>query len=71
MPIDRLLQSANAEKIKLLNRSFDFTLRSLGVADRNDPLCEMLARKLIEIELSGISDPKEAAKSVVHRIGLR
>ena len=50
MPINRLLKIGKytPEEIELLNRAFDLALRSMGLVDRNDPLYEMIARKIIE-----------------------
>jgi hypothetical protein len=36
------------EEVAKLNAAY-VALRSLSLVDRNDPLCEMLARKVIEI----------------------
>jgi hypothetical protein len=73
MPIDRLLKVGKytPEDIELLNKAFDLALRSMGLVDRNDPLCEMVARKVIEAGATGISDPKKIAEVAVVRMGLR
>lgn len=72
MPINRLLKVGKytPEEIELLNKAFDLALRSMGLVDRNDPLCEMIARKILEAGVS-ISDPKEIADVAVARMGLR
>jgi hypothetical protein len=72
MPIDRLLKDKRApEEIELLNEAFNHALNLLGVVDRNDPLCEMVARKVIDVGASGISEPREVGEKAVARIGLR
>jgi len=72
MPINRLLKDKRApEEIERLNEAFNHALNLLGVADRNDPLCDMVARKVIEVDATGISEPREIAKIAVMRIGLR
>ena len=72
MPIDRLLKDKRApEEIELLNKAFNHALNLLGVVDRNDPLCDMVARKVIEVGVSGIREPREVAEMAVARIGLR
>src|SRR5262245_61296514 len=49
MPINRLLKDKHTpEEIELLNKAFNHALNLLGVIDRNDPLCDMVARKVIE-----------------------
>ena len=72
MPINRLLELGKytPEETELLNEAFNVTLRLMGLVDRNDPLCEMVARKVIEAGI-GMSDPKEIAEMAVARIGLR
>ena len=72
MPINRMLKDKRApEAIELLNKAFNHALNLLGVVDRNDPLCDMVARKVIEVGASGPSEPREIAKMAVARIGLR
>jgi hypothetical protein len=72
MPINRLLKDKRTpEEIELLNNAFNHALNLLGVVDRNDPLCDMVARKVIEAGATGLSEPRENAKMVVARIGLR
>jgi hypothetical protein len=51
MPINRLLVGSKLEpeEINRLNAAYTYALRSLSLVDRDDPLTEMLARKVIEI----------------------
>ena len=73
MPINRLLKNGQhtPDEIELLNKAFNHALNLLGVVDRNDPLCDMVARKVIEVGESGIGEPREIAEMAVARIGLR
>jgi hypothetical protein len=72
MPINRLLKDkCTPEEIELLNKAFDHALNLLGVVDRNDPFCDMVVRKVIEVRATGISEPREIAEMAVVRIGLR
>jgi hypothetical protein len=72
MPINRLLKDKRTpEEIELLNKAFNHALNLLGVADRHDPLCDMVARKVIEVGTTGTSEPREIAEMAVVRIGLR
>ena len=59
MPIDRLLalSELSPERQEVLKRAFDRTLRELNLVDRNDPICEIVARKIIEVGAKGISSP--------------
>ena len=72
MPINRLLKDKRTpEEIELLNQAFNHALNFLGVVDRNDPLCDLVARNVIEVGTTGISEPREIAEIAVARIGLR
>jgi hypothetical protein len=72
MPIDRLFRDGKitAEELDRLNRAFTFTLKSLSLADRNDSLCDIVARKVIEIDAGGTHDPKEIAKQAAKDFGI-
>ncbi|MBV8918289.1 hypothetical protein [Bradyrhizobium sp.] len=61
MPIDRLLKGSNfsAAEIEILNRAFDRALKTLGLVDRNDPITEIVAAKIIAAGERGLRDPKE------------
>jgi hypothetical protein len=63
MPINRLLKDSKLtpEQIERLNKAYTFTLHSLSLVDRNDPLTELVARKVIEIGAT-VHDPAEIAK---------
>jgi hypothetical protein len=49
---------------------FSFTLKSPNLVDRGDTLCEIVARKVIEIDRAGTHDPHQIAKLVAKRLGL-
>lgn len=61
MPITRLLKGSNlpAAEIKNLNRAFDLALRKLGLVDRNDPITEIVAAKIVAVAKRGVRDPTE------------
>src|SRR6185295_18414708 len=70
MPINRLLKDKRTpEEIELLNKAFNHALNLLGVVDRNDPLCDMVARKVLEVGATGINEPREIAEMAVARMG--
>jgi hypothetical protein len=59
------------EEIKRLNRAYTFALRTLSLVDRrNDPVCDVIARKIIEIDATGTHEPKEIARLAVKQLGL-
>jgi hypothetical protein len=69
MPINRLLGKASPEEIERLNRAFSFTLRSLSLVDRDDPICEIVACKVIELDRAGTRDPREIAALASRQLG--
>lgn len=71
MPINRLLKDANygPEDVDRLNRAFALALSILGLIDRSDPICELVARKIISIYAAGTREPEEIAKLAVVQLG--
>jgi hypothetical protein len=51
MPIYRLLQNKpmGPEEISRLTTAYEQALQTIGLVDRNDPIAEMVAKKIIEI----------------------
>ena len=72
MPIRRLLAGSGlgADEVEILTRAFDQALRSLSLVDRNDPLTELVAKKIIEIGASTIRDPVEIANVAIKKMGI-
>ena len=72
MPINRFLakDKLQPEQVERLNEAFELALRSLGV-DRNDPMVDILAKKIIEIATTGIRDPREIADTAIRQLGAR
>jgi hypothetical protein len=70
MLITRLLQNSNlgpAEQ-EILNLAFIRGLRLLHLVDRNDPVCEIVARKIIEIGATGAGDPVVISEIAVRKL---
>lgn len=69
MPINRLLLDSKLEpeEIARLNAAYSCALRSLSLIDRNDPLIDMLARKIIEAGAT-LSDPREISEIAVKKL---
>jgi hypothetical protein len=72
MPINRLFRDGKfkPEEVERLNRAYTFTLRSLRLIDRNDPLCDIVADKVIEIDAAGTHEPEEIARLAVKHLGM-
>jgi hypothetical protein len=67
MPIYRLLQhqAFEPEVTAVLGKVFEEVLRSLGLADRSDPLTELVARKVIELAQRGERDPVRLQRLII------
>jgi hypothetical protein len=72
MPINRLLKDGKVtpEEAQVLSRAFDLALRLLHLVDRNDPLSELVAKKIIEIGATGVRDPSKISTMAVKQLGL-
>jgi hypothetical protein len=58
VPIYRFLKDSKLtpEQQHVVSLAFDRALTKLHLVDRNDPLCEMVARKVIELGEGGVSN---------------
>jgi hypothetical protein len=67
VPIYRLLerQAFEPEHCQAMTAAYEAVLQELGLNDRNDPLCEIIARTIIACGQQGIRDPNE-----LHRCAL-
>jgi len=52
-----------------LRQAFNLALNGLYLVDRNDPVCEIVAHKIIEIGLNGNRNPREIAALVIKQLG--
>jgi len=70
MPITRLLQKSNLwpAQQEILNLAYIRALRLLHLKDRSDPICEIVARKIIEIGATGAGDPVVISEIAVRQL---
>jgi hypothetical protein len=60
MPIYEIMRRQGVfapEEVAMLGKVFEDLLQTLGLVDRQDPMTEMVAKKLVELATSGIRDP--------------
>jgi hypothetical protein len=71
VPINKLLTDGKVkpEDVERLNRAFTFALNALGLVDRNDPVCEIVARKVVEIDAAGTHHPEEIGTLAAKQLG--
>ena len=66
MPIRRYITvEMESAEIKRLNSAYTRALRMLDLVDRSDPVTEMVAKKVVDVGTSGVTDPQEIAEMVV------
>jgi hypothetical protein len=69
MPIRRLLADGDftAEQRHVLELAFDNILSKLSLVDRNDPLCELIARKVVDVGKDGYDNAVVITEAVVRQ----
>ena len=70
MPLIRLLQNSAFEpdRIELMSAAFQQACRELGLAETEDPLRELVARKIIECAQTGERDQARLCDSALKAI---
>jgi hypothetical protein len=70
MPIKHLLDQSSftPEHRQALELAFSHALRRLELVDRNDPICEIVAHKVIKIGASGADDAVAIAEMAVRQL---
>ena len=73
MAIYRLLKNSTLEpeEISRITEAYEQALQTLCVKNRDDPLTEMIAKKIIKIAKTGIHDPIQIAARVIKELGTR
>jgi hypothetical protein len=72
MAIYRLLQNSplGPEEIAVLTDAYESTLRALSVVDRNDPITQLIARKIIELGQRGVREAKKLSEMAIKELGV-
>jgi hypothetical protein len=67
MPIHRLIQnlSFNQDDIDRLAAAYEEALRALHISDRDDPINEVIAQRIIEGARAGVRDPGDLCKRAI------
>ncbi|QOZ45538.1 hypothetical protein XH89_20160 [Bradyrhizobium sp. CCBAU 53340] len=58
------------EEVDRMAAAFENALRTVGIQDRNDPMAEMIAKKIIEIGQIGVRDPAEISARAIQELGM-
>ena len=72
MTISRWIKDSKLrpEEVERLNSAYGRALYSLCLVDRNDPVADIVAKKIIEIGATGVRDPAEISKLAVEQLGV-
>jgi hypothetical protein len=72
MAIYRLLQNSplGPGEIGVLTDAYEGTLRKLNLVDRNDPITEIIARKIIELGQRGVREAQQLIELAMKELGV-
>ncbi|MCK1637594.1 hypothetical protein IVA95_08325 [Bradyrhizobium sp. 157] len=59
------------KEVSRIMEAYDRTLRVLWVKDRDDPLTEMIATKIIKVAQTGIKDPAQISALAIKELEIR
>ena len=73
MAIYRLLKDfpLQPDEVSRITAAYEHALHTLCVNDRDDPLTEMIAKKIIKITQTGVHDPAEIAALAIKELEVR
>jgi hypothetical protein len=57
-----------ADEIKAMTAAYESALIEIGVADRDDPLTEMLAKSILTVTATGERDPEKLKERALHAL---
>jgi hypothetical protein len=63
-------QAFDPEAIQIMNAAFEDACRALQLADRHDPITEVVAKRIIEIAGRGERDPARLRSLTLKELGL-
>lgn len=72
MAIYRLLQEAafDADDIKVMSAAYEAALEAARLKNRQDPLTELIAHKIIEVYRNGERDPVHVCSVALRELGV-
>ena len=72
MAIYRLLREASFDQpdIDRMTAAYETALKTLRLADRTDPLTELIAKKIIDVARHGERDPAHICARAIRELGV-
>jgi len=73
MAVYRLLKNSalGPKEVNCIIEAYEQALHTLCVKDRDDPLTEMIAKKIIKIARTGVDDAAQLSALVIADLGVR
>jgi hypothetical protein len=73
MAIYRLLKNCPLDPIEIsrITAAYEQALYTLCVKDRDDPLTEIIAKKIIKIAQTGVHDPAQISAMAINELEIR
>ena len=66
MPIGQFIKGElGSAEINRLDVAFATTLRMLDLTEHDDPISDIVAKKVVDVGTSGVTDPQEIADAVI------
>lgn len=54
-----------------MTTAYEKALQTIGLVDRNDPIAEMIAKKIIEIGQTVVRDPADISALAIKELGVQ
>ena len=72
MAIYRLMREASfgPDETAFMSEAYETALKKLRLVDRNDPVTELVAAKIIEITRRGVKSPADICNQVIAELGV-
>ena len=73
MAIYRLIANGSfgPDEIESMTAAYERALLDLGLADRNDPLTEIIAKAIVNVTATGERNPQVIAQRALNALGVR
>jgi hypothetical protein len=73
MAIYRLIANGSfgPNEIEVMKVAYEAALAEVGVANRDDPITELIAKSIVNVTASGERDPNEVKKRALNALGVR
>jgi hypothetical protein len=59
------------ERIADLVAAYKITLNKLGLVERDDSMTQMIAKKIIEVGQTGVTDPEDISRLSIRELDLK